>query len=279
MNDVMIFRSPQFGEIRTAKSETDEPLFCAVDVCKALGYANNRKAIQDHTEEDDVTKRDTIDSMGRTQITTFVTESGLYSLIFGSKLETAKQFKKWVTSEVLPTIRKTGGYIATKADDTPEMIMARAILVANSTIEQQKQRLIAQERQIQEQTQTILLQGEDIAMKEKEIDRLNLKANYVDKILANKVLLNTTQIAQDYGMSCIKFNKILKGLRIQRNVNGQWILYAPYITGGYVQSETKYLEDVDKVVTTTKWTQKGRLFLYNTLKAQGILPVIEREAI
>lgn len=274
----MIFRSPQFGEIRTAKSETDEPLFCAVDVCKALGYANNRKAIQDHTETEDVTKRDTL-TKGGVQQMSFVTESGLYSLIFGSKLETAKQFKKWVTSEVLPTIRKTGGYIATKADDTPEMIMERAILVANSTIEQQKQRLIAQERQIQEQIQTILLQGEDIAMKEKEIDRLNLKANYVDKILANKVLLNTTQIAQDYGMSCIKFNKILKGLRIQRNVNGQWILYAPYITGGYVQSETKYLEDVDKVVTTTKWTQKGRLFLYYTLKARGILPVIEREAI
>ena len=113
MNDIQVFNSPQFGEVRTAGT-AQEPIFCAADICRALGYANGRKAIADHCEEGDVTKRDIIDNLGRTQAATFVNESGLYSLIFGSKLESAKQFKKWVTSDVLPSIRKHGMY-ATEA--------------------------------------------------------------------------------------------------------------------------------------------------------------------
>lgn len=105
MNEIQIFNSPQFGEIRTATYDNNEPLFCAADVCKALGYTNPRKAIADHSEQEDVTKRDT-PTQGGIQQMTFVNESGLYSLIFGSKLESAKQFKRWVTSEVLPEIRK-----------------------------------------------------------------------------------------------------------------------------------------------------------------------------
>lgn len=108
MNEVQIFRNEQFGEIRTAGT-SDAPLFCAGDICHALGYTNGRKAVADHCDEGDVTKRDALTS-GGSQIMTFVNESGLYSLIFGSKLESAKQFKKWVTSEVLPAIRRTGSY-------------------------------------------------------------------------------------------------------------------------------------------------------------------------
>ena len=109
-NEIQIFNNPNFGEIRTVINENGEPMFCAADVCKALGYTNPRKAVADHVGEDDVTKRDIIDNLGRTQTASFVNESGLYSLIFGSKLDSAKAFKKWVTSEVLPTIRKTGSY-------------------------------------------------------------------------------------------------------------------------------------------------------------------------
>lgn len=108
MKEVQIFRNEQFGEIRTVGTP-DAPLFCASDICRALGYTNGRKAVADHCDEGDVTKRDTLTS-GGSQIMTFVNESGLYSLIFGSKLESAKQFKKWVTSEVLPAIRRTGSY-------------------------------------------------------------------------------------------------------------------------------------------------------------------------
>ena len=106
--EIQLFNSPQFGEIR-ASGTPDDPIFCAADLCRALGYTNSRKAIADHCDEGDVTKRDTPTSSG-IQSMVFVNESGLFSLIFGSKLDGAKQFKKWVTSEVLPTIRKTGSY-------------------------------------------------------------------------------------------------------------------------------------------------------------------------
>ncbi len=108
MNDIKIFEKEEFGQIRVAGT-SDNPLFCAADICKALGYSNNRKAIADHCDEGDVTKRDT-PTKGGLQSISYVTESGMYALVFGSKLKSAKQFKKWVTSEVLPSIRKTGIY-------------------------------------------------------------------------------------------------------------------------------------------------------------------------
>lgn len=165
-DDIKIFSNPQFGEIRTLADEANEPLFCAADVCKVLGYTNPRKAVADHVSEDDVTKRDTIDNLGRTQSASFVNESGLYSLIFGSKLESAKAFKRWVTSEVLPAIRKTGGYLAAKDDDTPEMIMARAVIVAQATIEKQSKRLAEQSAMIERQ--------------DRAISRLQPKADFAD---------------------------------------------------------------------------------------------------
>lgn len=152
MADIQIFSNPQFGEIRTLADDANEPWFCATDVCNALGYTNSRKAVADHVSEDDVTKRDAWVTTGtkadgtpaqRQTAMTFVNESGLYSLIFGSKLDSAKVFKKWVTSEVLPAIRKTGGYLAASADDTPEMIMARAVLVAQDTIRKQAEKIEA----------------------------------------------------------------------------------------------------------------------------------------
>lgn len=164
MSEIQIFNNPQFGEIRTLADEANEPLFCAADVCKALRYTNPRKAVADHVDEGDVTKRDTPTTSG-VQTMTFVNESGLYSLIFGSKLDSAKAFKKWVTSEVLPAIRKTGGYIAAKADDTPEMIMARAILVAQDTIKKQSLRIEEQKRKIAEDAPKVLYADSTAASK------------------------------------------------------------------------------------------------------------------
>jgi anti-repressor protein len=122
MNNLQIFNSPQFGEIRTAGTP-ENPMFCAADVCRALGYNNGPKAVKDHCDTPDVTKRyigvvtgkkaDGTDAVQRV-LTTFINESGLYALIFGSKLATAKAFKQWVTGDVLPTIRKHGAY-ATEA--------------------------------------------------------------------------------------------------------------------------------------------------------------------
>lgn len=145
MNDIQVFNSEQFGAVRTAGT-AQEPIFCAADICRALGYSNGRKAISDHCEEGDVTKRDIIDNLGRTQEATFVNESGLYSLIFGSKLESAKQFKKWVTSDVLPSIRKHGMYAT---DATVESMLndpENAILMLQAYQRERKERLAAQEQ-------------------------------------------------------------------------------------------------------------------------------------
>lgn len=133
MSDIQIFRNPQFGEIRTLADEAGEPLFCAADLCRALGYSNPRKAIADHVDEGDVTKRDTPTASG-VQNMTFVNESGMYSLIFGSRLDSAKAFKRWVTSVVLPAIRKTGAYIGPKAEST-EAMLVQAVLRSQSQIE------------------------------------------------------------------------------------------------------------------------------------------------
>ena len=136
----------------------------------------------------------------------------------------------------------------------------------------------AQQEQIEEQQKLLLAQGEQIAEKDKAIAELHERTSYLDQILNSKNTVTTTQIAQDYGMSANKFNKLLAGLKIQRKVGGQWILYAPHNTMGYVHSDTFIPENstTGKVVMVTKWLQKGRLFLYEILKKNNVLPLIER---
>ena len=146
---IQIFSNPQFGEIRTTTNEENEPMFCAADVCKSLGYSNPRDAVSKHVEEDDVAKRDTL-TKGGNQLLTYVSESGLYALIFGSKLESAKAFKKWVTSEVLPSIRRQGGYIAARADESDAEIMAKALMIAKSTIERKNREIEMRDTKIAE---------------------------------------------------------------------------------------------------------------------------------
>lgn len=115
-SNLTVFESKQFGTIRTVL-RNNEPWFVANDIALALGYQKARNAIAQHVDKDDALKQGVIDNLGRQQKTTIINESGLYALIFGSKLETAKQFKHWVTSEVLPSIRKTGRYEAKPTDD------------------------------------------------------------------------------------------------------------------------------------------------------------------
>lgn len=136
----------------------------------------------------------------------------------------------------------------------------------------------AQQEQIEEQQKLLLAQGEQIAEKDKAIAELHERTSYLDQILNSKNTVTTTQIAQDYGMSASKFNKLLASLKIQRKVGGQWILYAPHNTMGYVYSDTFIPENstTGRVVMVTKWLQKGRLFLYEILKKNNVLPLIER---
>ena len=169
---IQIFENNEFGAIRTMSNEQGEPLFCGKDVCDALGYSNSREALRKHVEKDDVTKRDTIDALGRVQLTTFINESGLYALILSSKLESARRFKHWVTAEVLPAIRKQGGYMVARPDESDEVILARALKIMQATLER----------------------------RDAEIARLAPRAAYANHVLDSVSCFTTTQVAK--GMGC-----------------------------------------------------------------------------
>lgn len=139
MEEIRIFNNPDFGDVRTVMID-GEPWFVGKDVANALGYSRERDAISNHVDKDDAVKHGVTDSMGREQQTTIINESGLYSLIFGSKLDSAKKFKRWVTSEVLPTLRKTGGY------RVPQTIPEQIQLLAQGNVELNKRVDILSER-------------------------------------------------------------------------------------------------------------------------------------
>lgn len=139
MNELQIFNSPEFGQVRTVTID-GEPWFIAKDVATALGYSNTRDAIAKHVDDDDKNTVVIRDGKGNPN-QTIINESGLYSLVLSSKLPTAKKFKHWITSEVLPAIRKTGGYIANAETMTDAEIMSKALLIAKQTIESREQRI------------------------------------------------------------------------------------------------------------------------------------------
>lgn len=258
---VQIFNNIEFGQVRVLNVQ-GEPWFVGKDVAEKLGYKKARNAISTHVDIEDKKDAPIQGDLGGMQSMTIINESGLYSLILSSKLPNAKKFKRWVTSEILPQIRKTGGYIPIEEDMTEKEILAKALLISQKTIEE-KDKLLN--------------------LKNKELKEIKPKADYTDLILRNKALVNVNQIAQDYGMSAQKFNALLNELKIQYKQNGQWILFAKYKNCGYVGSETfKFTHKSSKrkdVKMNTKWTQKGRKFLYDFLKEKGILPVMEREVI
>ena len=180
------------------------------------------------------------------QSTIIINESGLYSLILSSKLESARRFKRWVTSEVLPAIRQNGRY----------------------ELQQQVFEVEEQNRALESRNAYL----EDISAYQKPL------TDYARTILSSTQTVTITQIAQDYGFTAVRFNELLKHLHIQHKVGGQWILYTPYINKGYVQSFSSYFVKEDgevQVKLHTRWTQGGRLFLYEELKKAGILPSIE----
>ena len=261
MNEIKVFDNPQFGKVRTAGT-SENPLFCLPDVCKALGL--NASHVRERLE-DGVVSTDTItDNLGRAQVANFVNEDGLYDVILDSRKPEAKVFRKWVTSEVLPSIRKTGQYSA----NVPQTFSQALMLAAR------------QQEEIERQKAALAQQGEEIVKLSNEVMTMKPKATYYDLILNNPSTVTITQIAQDYGMSAKKFNQILSDFRIQHKVNKQWILYADNINKGYVQSKPTNIplaNGTEKVVYNTEWTQKGRIFLYEKLKRNGILPMIENK--
>lgn len=264
-SNIQIFKNPQFGEVRVTMNEQGEPMFCLADVCKALDL-KNPSDVKTRLKEDGVGSAEVIDILGRAQTATFITEANLYKCIFQSRVAKAEQFQDWVCDEVLPSIRKHGGYIVANEDDTADELMARALIVAQRTLERRDERIRLLEAVNTEQA--------------KAISEMSPKATYYNIILQSPSTITVTQIAQDYGMSAKAFNKLLHTLGIQRKVGRQWVLYSEYISNGYVQSATEPMKNSHsgRSYTYSRWTQKGRIFLYNELKNRGILPLIEQAA-
>lgn len=195
MNDLKIFENKEFGEIRTVVKD-GEPWFVGKDVAEILGYSNPRKAVIDHVDEEDKMDGVTIrDSIGRKQIPVLINESGLYSLILSSKQPNAKKFKKWVTSEVLPSIRKNGGYIAGQETMTDDELMARALQVAQNKIQE----------------------------RDKQIETMKPKAIFADAVAASHTSILVGELA-----------KILKqnGVNIGQNRLYEWLRENGYLIRG-----------------------------------------------
>ena len=253
--ELQVFNSTEFGSVRTATVK-GEVMFVGKDVADILEYTNTAKAIRDHVDEEDkLTERIVLSGQNREVI--FINESGLYSLILSSKMPNAKKFKHWVTAEVLPAIRKHGMYAIDEILENPDLAIA-----ALTQLKEERER----RKQLECQT---LIQRQQIA-------EMQPKASYYDLILQNKNTVPITQIAKDYGMSGRKFNELLHELGVQYKFRKTWLLYQQYAECGYTQSRT-YAIDESRSVMHTYWTQKGRLFLYDLLKSEGILPVIEQE--
>ncbi|MGJ5700357.1 phage antirepressor [Staphylococcus chromogenes] len=227
----------------------EEPYFVGNDVAQILGYEDYRGAINKKVDTEDKL-RSQIDYAGQKRSVTLINESGLYSLIFSSKLESAKRFKRWVTSEVLPAIRKHGIYAT---DNVIEQTLKDPDYIITVLTEYKK-----------EKEQNLLLQ--------QEIGELKPKADYVDEILKSPGTMTITQIAADYGLSAQKLNKLLHKARIQRRVGKQWILYTDHMNKGYTKSETINIVRSDGTPDRqpqTKWTQKGRLKIHEILTDFG----------
>lgn len=253
------------SEIRTVQVN-GEPWFVGKDVAAVLGYSNPRDAINKRVDDEDkgVAKCDTL---GGVQDLTIINESGLYSLVLSSKLPNAKKFKRWVTSEVLPSIRKHGAYMT-------EQTLERALTSPDFLIELATQ--LKSEREQRKQLETT------VAVQEQQIAELQPKASYYDVVLNCKDLLSITTIAKDYGRSGVWLNRYLHENGVQYKQGQNWLLYQKYAEKGYTSTKTQTFNGMDGQQHTkvhTYWTQKGRLFIYDLLKANGLLPLIEQDSI
>ncbi|EAE1992861.1 TPA: phage antirepressor [Listeria monocytogenes] len=257
--ELQVYKNAEFGSVRTT-TIGGQPYFVGKDVAGILGYSNTRKALIDHVDEEDkgVTKCDTL---GGKQDLVIINESGLYSLILSSKMPNAKKFKRWVTSEVLPAIRKHGLYATDDLIANPDLAIA-AFTALKEEREKNKELMAA------------------VAIGQQQIAEMKPKATYYDVVLKCRDAVNISVIAKDYGWSAMRMNEHLHEKGIQFKQGDIWLLYQKYAPNGYTKTNTHIYEDSKGIQHTkvhTKWTQKGRLFIYEQLKADGIYPQIEME--
>ena len=255
MTDLQIFNNDRFGQVRIIPVD-GELMFVAKDVCDCLEITKHRDAISrlDSDERGSVK----LDTPGGKQDIAAINEYGLYSLVLSSRKPEAKDFKRWITHDVIPAIRKTGSYSMVIPQTLPEALRAYADEVESHNA-----------------TKAI------VAQQEQQIAEFKPVKDYVDKILSSKSCLAITQIAADYGLSAQELNKVLHEAGLQRKVGDQWILYKQHMAKGFTKSETFTFCRSDGRLDskiTTKWTQKGRLEIHNILSNLNIHAVCENVA-
>ena len=257
--EMQVFNNTEFGSVRTININ-GEPMFVGKDVAEILGYSNPRDALAKRVDDEDkgVAKCDTL---GGVQDLTVINESGLYSLILSSKLPNAKKFKRWVTSEVLPAIRKHGVYAVDEVLNNPDMLITA---LQELKAEREKRKMLEATAAVQRQ----------------QITEMQPKASYYDVVLNCKDLVAISTISKDYGWSATKMNSYLHRKGVQYKQGEIWLLYQKYAAQGFTSTKVHSYNGSDGEVHTkphTYWTQKGRLFIYGLLKADGIMPLIEQD--
>lgn len=249
------------GHKSTVYGTAENPLFLAKEVAECIDYAKTSQGYYDvsrmvGTVDEEEKDLRTIFVDGRNYEMWFLTEDGLYEVLMQSRKPIAKEFKKGV-KEILKTIRKTGGYLATKQDDTPEEIMARALTIAQTTLAKREERLKQLEAQAEQQQVTIEIQTE-------EIKKTAPKVSYYDNHLQSVNTQTSTQAAKQIGMDAEKLHKKLKEIGIIYRQSGQWILHTPYSTWGMHSTRTQTYTRSDGSTGTsvyTVWTTKGVRFI------------------
>lgn len=256
--ELQIYKNAELGSVRTTVIGV-EPFFVGKDVAEILGYSNPQKALRDHVDEEDKTLNDSFTVNGTKGV--LINESGLYSLILRSQLPKAQKFKRWVTSEVLPSIRRHGMYATDELIANPDLAIA-----AFTALKEERERRMALE--------------EVAAIQKQQIAEMQPKATYYDVVLKCKDAVNISVIAKDYGWSAQKMNEYLHQKGVQYKQSDIWLLYQKHAGCGYTKTNTHIYKDgcgSEHTKVHTKWTQKGRLFIYSLLKADGIFPQIEME--
>lgn len=256
--ELQIYKNAELGSVRTTVIGV-EPFFVGKNVAEILGYSNPQKALRDHVDEEDKTLNDSFTVNGTKGV--LINESGLYSLILRSQLPKAQKFKRWVTSEVLPSIRRHGMYATDELIANPDLAIA-----AFTALKEERERRIALE--------------EVAAVQKQQIAEMQPKATYYDVVLRCKDAVNISVIAKDYGWSAQKMNEYLHQKGVQYKQSDIWLLYQKHAGCGYTKTNTHIYKDgcgSEHTKVHTKWTQKGRLFIYSLLKADGIFPQIEME--
>lgn len=243
MEKLEIFSSDDFGEIRIVEIE-GKPFFCGSDVAKALGYSEPHKAVARHCRDDGMKRTPIADSLGRVQETVFIPEGDLYRLIVSSKLPTAEKFERWVFDEVLPSIRKHGGYISGQSEMSPEELMAKALQVAQKTLEEREARI-----------KTLTAQNSALIV---EKQMLQPKADYFDELVDRNLLTNFRETAKELGIGQKDFvNFLISKKYVYRDKRGKLMPYSNKGQGLFAVKES-YNEKSRWSGTQTLITPRGR---------------------